>query len=358
MESEVHRIRLLLTGIFLLFAFGTFYFAKDLILPVALGILLTLTMSPVVRAGRRFGIGAPVTAVMVMVSITIAGAFAVYMLAGVVGTWIDDAPEISRELKTRLASVLRSVETVQEASEEVGKMAAPSTEGAETVVLQQPGLLTATIGSLASFGTSLIVGLVLAMLLLASGDLFYSKLIDLYPRLTDKKRTLQVLYSIERGISRYLLSITIINAGLGIAVGLSMWALGLPYPFVWGSFAFALNYLPFMGAMAGTVLIAGFAIITFDSLSYAILIPATYLGLTSLEGQILTPLILGRNMKINTVSVFLSVIVWTWLWGVAGALIAVPILMVFKAICDHLENWQAIGSFLGPRKVAKSQLSG
>ncbi|MGY3438058.1 MULTISPECIES: AI-2E family transporter [unclassified Marinovum] len=350
MQNELRRIRILLNCIFLLIAFSSIYYAKDLILPVVLGVLLTLTMSPVVRAARRAGIAPPLTAVALVLAIAVAGVFATYILGGVIGSWIDDAPEISRQLKSRLSSIIQSVESVQSASEEMEKMATPSGEKSQTVVVQQPGLLKATIGSLASFGTSLVVGLILAMLMLASGDLFYSKLIDLYPRLTDKKRTLHILHSIERGISRYLLSITVINAILGVAVGLAMWALGVPYPYVWGAFAFALNFLPFLGAMVGSAMIAGFAIITFDSLPYAMLVPATYFALTSLEGQILTPLILGRNMEMNTVSVFLSVILWTWLWGVAGALTAVPILMVFKAICDNLEGWNSFGNFLGTRE--------
>ena len=147
-------------------------------------------------------------------------------------------------------------------------------------------------------------------------------------------------------MSRYLLTITVINAGLGISVGLYLFALGMPVPYVWGMAAFLLNFLPYIGGVIGAVLVGAYAIATFDSLGYAILAPIGYQILTGIEGQFITPYLVGRRLELNTVAVFLTVVFWGWLWGIAGALVAVPFLVVFKVICENVTALNMIGNFL------------
>jgi predicted PurR-regulated permease PerM len=156
-----------------------------------------------------------------------------------------------------------------------------------------------------------------------------------------------MVYDIERRVSHYLLTIALINAGLGICVGIVLTVLGMPYPYIWGIAAFLLNFLPYLGALTGVALVAALSIVTFDSFSYALLPPLAYLTLTTLEGNVVTPMLLGRRLELNTVAVFLTVVLWGWLWGVAGALVAVPFLVVFKVIADNIEGMEVIGNFLG-----------
>lgn len=349
MSKELSSIRFHLVIITALLTFGTIYFAKDVVLPIILGILLSLTLSPLIRLAGRVGIAPPVAAFFVTFSLAAAGGIGTYTLGGIVSSWVDEAPELSQQLRDKMSSILQSVEALQDASDEVENIAAPESENLQKVVVKQPGLLSSTLGSLASFGTSLLVGLVLALLLLASGDLFYAKLVETFPRLRDKKRALTIVHHIERAISRYLLSITLINAGLGLSIALSFYLLGVPQFYVWGAIAFLMNFVPYLGALIGVGLVSAFAIITFDELSFAMIVPSIYLILTTIEGQFVTPWLLGRRMELNTVSVFLTVIVWSWLWGVAGALIAVPILVAFKLICDNIDGWSSFSNFLGSK---------
>ena len=349
MSKELRSIRTLLAIITVFLAIGTIYFAKEVVLPVILGILLTLTLSPVIRWASRAGVAPPFSSFVLILSLAAAGGFGAYSLSGVVSSWVDEAPELSQRLKFKMSSILQSVEALQDASDEVESIATAGSENVQEVVVKQPGLLSSTLGSLASFGTSLLVGLVLALLLLASGDLFYAKLVESFPRLRDKKRALKIVHHIERAISNYLLSITLINAGLGLSIALTLFLLGVPQFYVWGTMAFLLNFVPYIGAIIGVGLVGAFAIITFDDLSFAILVPVIYLALTTIEGQLITPWLLGRRMELNTVSVFLTVIVWSWLLGVAGALIAVPILVALKVICDNIDGWSPLGNFLGSR---------
>ncbi|WP_299785994.1 AI-2E family transporter [uncultured Marivita sp.] len=133
-------------------------------------------------------------------------------------------------------------------------------------------------------------------------------------------------------------------------MGVAMYLVGLPNPVLWGVLAFALNFLPFIGAVVGAFLVAAFGILSFDTLGLGLLPAGLYLTLTSVEGQFITPSVLGRRLEMNTVSVFLTVIVWSWLWSVPGALMAVPFLLLLKVICNNVPGLATLGNFLGPRQ--------
>lgn len=347
--DDLGKIRQILTVILLLMVFTTIFFAKDVVLPIVLAMLLALTLSPLVRGAQRAGIAPPISAFVLIFSLAAGGGAGAYFMSGVVGGWIHDAPQLTSQLRVKLSSVARSVEAVKDATQKVDEITDSTAKNVPKVVVKEPGILSNTISNVANFGTSLAVGMFLALIIMASGDLFYAKLVEAFPRMQDKKRVLRIVYDVERRISRYLLSITFINAGLGVAVALALYALGVPYFYIWGVVAFSFNYLPYLGAVIGAALVGAFAVITFDNLYYAALVPLSYLTLTTIEGQLITPYLLGRRMELNTVSVFLTVIFWAWLWGVPGALMAVPILVVLKVVCDNVEGLSTLGNFLSAR---------
>lgn len=348
--DELRKIKGLLVGIFLLLLFAALYVARDLVLPIVFGGLLALTFSPLSRTAARIGIPAPVSAILTILVFTITLAALVMALGGSIRTLMAEAPTIGQDLRFKLASVIQTVDDVREASEEVEKLTEGTDQTVQEVVIDRPGLVQQVASNAASVGTSLIVGLIIALFLLASGDLFYVKLVQSFRRRADQQRALEVVFDVERRISRYLLTITLINAALGVTVALAMLALGVPYPFVWGLLGFLLNYLPFVGGITGTLALAAFSIATFDSLAYALVPPLVYGVLTSVEANVVTPYLVGRRLEMNAVSVLLTVIVWGWLWGLPGALMAVPFLVVFKVVCDNVPGWQIVGNFLGDRR--------
>lgn len=326
----------------------SFYFAKDLILPILLGVLVALTLSPLARFLVKLGIPYGASAVLLILLTTSLFTSAVIFSAGTVNSWVESAPEIGQTLKTKLSGLTGTLEDVREASEQVEDMAAA--DGAtpvQEVVIKQPSLIDSAVSTFASLATTLVVALILATFLLASGDMFYIKLVQSFRTLSDKKRALTAVYDIERKISRYLLTITAINAGLGVAIGFALWALGLDYPYIWGIAAFLLNFVPFVGGVVGTVLVGISAIVQFDNLYYALAAPIVYQVLTGIEGQFVTPTLVGRRLEMNTVAVFLTVVIWGWLWGIPGALVAVPFLVVFKVICENFEGLTTFANFLG-----------
>ena len=327
------------------------YFTRELLLPIILGLLIALTLSPVSRLLARWGVPHAVSAFLLVGLTGIAIGMAVYFSSATVAAWFGDSKEIGRELQFKLSGVFRSLESVKQAADDVSAMTAAEPDAAQEVVLQQPSLLGSAMSVAAAAGTTLVVSLVLAIFLLASGDLFYIKLVQSFPTLTGKKRALTIVRDIERKVSRYLLSITMINAGLGVAVGVTLGALGMDYAYIWGIAAFLLNYLPYLGGVIGSVLAGIVAIVTFDSLSYALLVPLSYQVLTGIEGQFVTPFLVGRRLAINPVAIFLTVVVWAWLWGLPGALLAVPFLVVFKVICDNIDSLSVVGNFLSGADV-------
>lgn len=328
------------------------YFAKDLILPLLLGTLIALTFSPAVRALQRRGLPPVVsaTALILMVTIVIAGA--ALLFGGPISTWISDAPQLGAELRLKLRSFASSIAIVQQASNQVDQITSGVTDpNVQRVAMEQPGLFTMAVSNAFSIAATTLVTLVLALFLLASGDMFYVKLIEAFPRFGDKKRALRIVYGIERSVSRYLIVVTGINLVLGVVIGLGMWAIGMPQPMVWALLAFFGNYLPYIGPLFGAGLTAAVAIVSFDHLGQAALAPIVFLTATTIEGQFVTPVILGRQLELNTVSVFVMVVFWGWLWGITGALMAVPFLVCLKVICDNVESMKTLGNFLGAQSA-------
>ena len=193
--------------------------------------------------------------------------------------------------------------------------------------------------------------LVLLFFLLASGDMFYEKIVHVVPRFRDKRRAMRIAHGIERQLSRYLLTITLVNAGLGVAVGLAMWAFGMPDPLLFGVIAWLFNYVPYVGAIGGSVLVFVVGLLTFDGVWLALLPGLVYYALTALEGQFITPYFLGRSLKLNQVVVFVTIAFWAWLWSVVGMLIAVPVLVAIATVCKSIPALEPLADFLSARGV-------
>mgnify|MGYP001166045696 CR=1 FL=1 len=352
-DPESRIMRWLLTGIFIILAVYALYFGKDFFMPVILAFLLALTLTPIVRFLRKRGVPDALSAtLLVLLSLSAVGS-AGYFLSGPVIDLVNNAPSIGQQLTERLAPLRRPFEKVMHISQQLGAMTEPAQEpGVQKVVVAQPGIVSQAAGNLLSAGTSVTIVAVLALFLLASGTLFYEKIIQSFATMSEKKRALRVVYDVEREISRYLFTVAAINAGLGAAIALGLWALGMPNPLVWGVAAALLNFLPYIGALTTIVLVAAIALISFDTVSYALLAPAYVLVCSVVEGQFVTPMIVGRRLEINAVAIFIAIAFWSWLWGFVGALMAVPLLVVIKVFCDHFDGLAHVGNFLAAQQTS------
>ena len=188
--------------------------------------------------------------------------------------------------------------------------------------------------------------LVLLYLLLASGDLFLQKLVHVMPTLRDKKRAVEISHEIQQNISKHLFTVLLINIGMGLVVSGSLYFMGVPNAAMWGLLVAGLNFVPYFGPVVGIILLAAVGLLTFDTLWQAVLPPAGYLLLHVLEVNLITPVLLGRRFTLNPVVVFVSLIFWTWLWGVPGALLSVPILVSIKVVCDRVPTMSPVSELL------------
>jgi predicted PurR-regulated permease PerM len=337
-----------LTGLFVLAALYTLYFASAFFLPIVLAFLLSFLLSPVVRAMNKLRIPNGLGAALVIFALLGSLGLAVYELAEPAYEWAEKAPRQLRRLERRLAEFKRPVQTMSKATQQVEKITQVGTgEQPNKVEVQTESLAERVFSQATDITAGGMVMFILLFFLLASGDLFLRKLIRVLPSLSDKKRAVEIARQIERDISAYLSTITVINVALGLAVwGIMSW-IGIPNPLLWGVLAFVTNYIPYLGAIIMIAVLAMVGFLTFDDTTRSLLAPGAFVGLNLLESYLVTPMVLGRRLTVNPVVVFLGLTFWGWLWGITGALIAVPIMVVLKIICDHSEPLRSIGEFMG-----------
>lgn len=351
---SVRSIQGVITALLILACLYTLYFAAGFFVPLVAASLLYLLFSPLTRFGVRRGIPETVSATLILGSLLVLFLLSFYALSGPVSNWMARAPEIAVELQDKLDEIKQPVEKAQKVSEQVERAAAVNGGGKQPqeVVVKGPGVLERLFESLRNVGTQLAVTFVLLFFLLASGEMMKEKLVRVSPRFQDKKRAVAIWRQVEREVSNYLFSITVINIGFGFTVGAGLYLVGMPNAVLWGAMAILLNYIPYLGALVGIAILGVIGIVTFDELSYAALGPAVYAAANIIESQFVTPGILGRRLTMNPVIIFLAVAFWAWIWGVPGALMAVPILVVVKVLCDHIDSLAGLGEALSGRGSA------
>ena len=350
--------RTALRGLLIIAIIAVMYFARDFLLPVVLATFIALTLRPAVRHLAKRHVPPWLTATLLLVVLVTGGLSAGYMLSWQVSAWIDQAPQLTQAFVEKFRGLRPWLDAIASLTDKIQDVSvAASDTTVQEVIVRQPVLPTWLVLITwypLQLAITLVATLVIAVFLMASGDLFYEKLVRVLPTLTDRKRALHIVYDIETEVSHYVLTLTAINAGLGIAIAVTFHALGMPAPYLWGLLTFFLNFIPYVGAVTGGVLSAFMAIVTFDSLGYALLIPLAFAAWSLLESEVVNPLILSRRLQMNAVAILLSLAFWAWLWGIAGAAIAVPVLVTIKVFCDHVEGLSGLGEFLSERQPVKN----
>lgn len=335
-----------LVGLFLIAVVFSLYTGRAFLLPIVVAILLDFLLSPVVRWLRRFRIPEPISAALLLIGLLGAIGTTAYNLAAPAAQWMQRGPEGMAEVQRKFEMLRRPVEQVTQAAQEVQNAAGPRST-TPTVKVQGQTFASRVFGGTLNMLAFALSVLFLTYFLLASGDLFLQKLIRVLPQFKDKKRAVSIAREIEAQVSTYILSTTAVNAGLGIVTGFAMWLLGLPNPALWGLVVALLNYMPYVGAIASMVLLGLAALLTFDTVGRALVVPLVFWAINMVESNLITPLILSHRLQLNTVALFIGMTFWWFVWGIPGALMAVPMMAVIKIFCDHFDSLAPVGEFLG-----------
>ncbi|HET6566431.1 MAG TPA: AI-2E family transporter [Rhodothermales bacterium] len=341
-----------IVGLFVLAVFYTLYFGRSFFLPLFIALLLDRVLSPVIEALRRVRIPSPVGALLILIFLVAGTSAAVYFLSEPAREWMQHAPEDLRKVEDKVRALVEPVKQVQAAAQEVqraatGAMAQGGEPASGTVKLEPPSFADTLLGQTQAFLTGAVITFLFLYFLLASGDRFLRTFVHVLPNVRDKRKAVDITHQIDRALSRYLFTVTIINICLGIAIGLAMYLFGMPNPELWGVMAALLNFIPYLGPIATGIVIAFVALVSFGTLGKALLITLVYTVIHLTESYLVSPYVLGQRLTLNPLFIFLTLIFWGWIWGIAGALLAVPLLVAFKIFCDSVDTLKPIGAFLG-----------
>ncbi|QDT17079.1 AI-2E family transporter [Alienimonas californiensis] len=375
----------------------TLFFARAVLLPFTLAFVLALLFRPVVRYLRkRWHLNEYAGAAGVLVGTLALLAFGMFLLAVPAEDFVRGIPDKvdAATIKLQNERLFRSFQSLQrklnssgeisaakrpnpggepgEISGEdpayaalgaVGPAAAAEVREAGGVELQldeetpalvveerPPSLLNRVFNDAPEALGGFALAFVFLYFLLAEGDAILNNVIGLLPTIADKREAVGLTRAAEKGVSRYLMLVSIINAALGVCIGIAMWLVGLPNPVLWGVMAGLLNFIPYVGAFVGAAAVFLVAYLEPEfSLGEAALAPLCYMGINLLEGNFVTPAVLGKTIALNPLMVLLSLAFWGWIWGPTGAVLAVPLLSMTKIVCEDVEFLRPLAMLLGPR---------
>jgi predicted PurR-regulated permease PerM len=249
----------------------------------------------------------------------------------------------------------RPVKYVSQLAERVERITkVDEKSGPQEVTLQAPSMLSTALDTVWTLGAGALVVMFALYFMLLSGEILMGRVIAWVPDLRSQRRTTEVIRSIQRGMSRYLGTVFCINLGVGSMIGTGMYFLHMPNPVLWGALAAVVNFVPYLGPLAGILTVGAVALVTFDKPAAMFGPPLFYLVLTSIEGNLITPLILGRTTELDPLAIFIWLLFWGWLWGVPGVIVAVPLLMLIKLTCEKSRVLAPIAALLSRNSLAPS----
>ena len=315
--------------------------AADFVLPIVLAVVLNLLLQPAMRILARVRLPRPLAALILIIGIFAALVSIGTALSGPATAWAEKLPGGIAKLSERmsfLAPTIRSVQNFLHQIDSLGQQGAAAATG--------PSIASMLFKGAQHFASGFFETLLVLFFLLVAGETFLRRVVEIVPTFSEKRKVVALSQQIEADISAYLLTITMMNVAVGAATAVATWASGLGDPLLWGGIAFLLNYVPIMGPATGVFVFLLAGLVTIDGLGQALLPAALYLVIHLIEGETVTPMLLARRFTLNPVIVIISLIFWFWMWGVPGAILAVPLLAIVKIICDGVTSLSAVGHFL------------
>lgn len=329
----------------------TCFLAQGLIVPVLIAIFLALCGNPIVARLHRWRVPRWIGSLGVVVGGLAAAVLLGGMMLAPAADWLREAPSELRQHIPKLRAMAQPFQDATRAAESLQRAAEEQPQTQPVRVLERPGggVLSMMTTAPKAIGTALAVTILWFFFMVYAEDLL-RRFVTLVPGWRRKRVTVDILRSIQIDISRYVLTVSVINVGLGIATGLTLWAIGLPWEdaLLWGVVCALFNFAPYIGPMLAALGLFVVGLVHFPTIGEALLLPGAFLFLHMIEGQIITPLILGRRMAISPVILLLWLFLWGWMWGIAGLLLAVPMLVCFKIYCSRVDSLRSFALMMEP----------
>jgi predicted PurR-regulated permease PerM len=318
-------------GMFIILLVVALSLARPVLLPVASAFVVTMMLGPLSARAESHKIPSLLSAIVLWL-LVIAVCYGVIILLGAPAVdWIGKAPEIGRSVQEKLHVLDRPLAALQEMRDALLPSDKKGSLGVDIMSFVQPALLVVT----PAIGQTFIFFGTLFFMLLGRSQL-RRVVVAFFDEREARLRTLKIMNDIEHNLTGYLSVVAVINVAVGICGGVAAWVAGLPDPLAWAVLGFILNFIPYIGALIVEVAMFMVGLVTFPTLTHALLAPLLFLALATLEGHFVTPSIIGHRLTLNPLTVFLSLVFWTWLWGPVGAFLAVPLLIMALVVIGHL----------------------
>lgn len=318
-------------GLFLLALIAAMSLARPVLLPATSAFVVTMMLGPLSARAERAGIPTIATAIVLWLLVIAVFYGLIALLASPIMDWIGKGPDIGRNIREKLHVLDGPLNALQDLRTALLPSTSKEGVGVDIVNFVQPvvAIVAPGIGQVFIFFGTL-------FFMLLGRSRIRRELVGFFDLREAKLRTLKIMNDIEHHLTDYLSTVTVINVVVGMGAGLIAWAAGMPDPVAWAVLGFILNYIPYIGALMMQVALFLVGLVTFPTLTHALIAPLLYLGFTTLEGHFITPGVVGHRLTLNPLTVFMALVFWTWLWGPVGAFLAVPLLIVGLVALAHL----------------------
>ncbi|MHB1058498.1 MAG: AI-2E family transporter [Rhodanobacter sp.] len=337
-RRHLRAIRLVLNALLLLALMYTITITKALLIPLVLAAFIGLALNPIVAAGTRISLPRWLTASVLMIGLVIGIGTGVGLLAQPAIGWFHGAPTAIRSFVPKFRNLTKPLEAANRATQTlvsgttraVTPTATPISITAWDVVSTAPKILAAVLSVM-----------LLVFFFLVYGDSMLRRLVEITPSFAYKRHAVTIVRGIQTEVSRYLLTASLINVSLGATTAAMLWLYKVPDPLLWGAVAMFANFIPYVGAIVTTTLLAVVCMLYANNANLEVFLPVlTFAGITAVEGNLITPLIQGASMRLSPIAILLWLLVWGWLWGIPGALLAVPMLTCTKLVTERVHGWE------------------
>jgi len=318
-------------GIFIILFFVALDLARGILLPSVSAFVVTMLLGPLSAKADRHGVPQLATAIVLWVLVIVVVYGLIVALSTPVVAWVGKAPDIGASFQQKLSLLEGPLRALRDMRNALLPADAGKGLGIDLIAIVQPavGIVTPALSQMFIF-----FGVLFFMLL--ARNHFRQLAVAFFRKRESRLRMLKIMNDVEYNLTGYLSVVAVINMGVGVGGGIIAWATGLPDPLAWGVLAFVLNFIPYIGALIMEIGMFLVGLVTFPSLTHALIAPAAFIVMAVAEGHFITPSVLGRKFTLSPLTVFFSLVFWTWLWGPIGAFLSVPLLIIATVTALHL----------------------